>query len=90
MEHDFQRDQAFALERPRTTSPLSSQYTGMMRGGDQFMYGRGGGGFDDPHDIGGRGTHGDNDILDSLDQLHLGIGDSSYPPNTMVSFLNQI
>jgi hypothetical protein len=84
---DFQRDQVFALERPRTTSPLnSSQYTGMMRGGDQFMYGRGGGGgFDDPHELGGRVAQGDNDILDSLDQLRLGIGDSSYPPNAMVS-----
>jgi hypothetical protein len=81
---DFQRDQAFAMERPRTTSPLSSQYNS-MRGGDQYIvYGRGSGGrFDDQHgmEFGG----GDNDILDSLDQLHLGIGDSSYPPNNMVS-----
>jgi hypothetical protein len=74
---DFQRDSAYTLERPRTTSPLSSQYNN-MRGVDHFLYERGGG-FDDPH-----GMDGDNDFLDSLDRLRLGIEDSSYQTNNMV------
>ncbi|MGK3743957.1 MAG: hypothetical protein ACI90V_010816, partial [Bacillariaceae sp.] len=85
---NHQRDAAYALERPRTTSPLSSQH---MREHYDYMYGRsnnndlgyGGDGIQrsiDPTRRGGNDTNNNNNnnnILDPMNRLNLGIGDTS-------------
>jgi hypothetical protein len=85
-----QRDAAYALERPRTTSPLSSQY---MREDYDYMYGRstdndlgyGGDGLQRSMEStprGGNDANNNNNILDPMNRLNLGIGDtSSYRTN---------
>jgi hypothetical protein len=81
-----QRDAAYALERPRTTSPLSSQY---MREEYDYMYersttndlGYGGDGIQrsmEPTRRGGNDSNNNNNnILDPMNRLNLGIGDTT-------------
>jgi hypothetical protein len=60
---EFQQGSSYSMERPRTTSPLSSQNHSIRRS-DHFLY----------------PGQDDNDLLDSLGRLRMGLGgDPTFP-----------